>query len=153
MFTVEEKNKRRCEASQRWRKRNPEKVRETERNREPRPYNAEKSKHWRSKRLSNPKYKAKINHVANNRAIAIRAFLDEYKITKGCFDCGYKTNAKALHFDHVKEKKSFNVCNSKSINGAKKEIKKCVVRCANCHCIITHQRLVNTIRKRSNHQN
>ncbi len=60
-----------------------------------------------------------------------------YKLKNGCVDCGYALHPAALHFDHILGDKKMNVCNAKSISGAKEEIKKCVVRCANCHAIKT----------------
>jgi hypothetical protein len=41
---------------------------------------------------------------------------------KICKNCG-------KGFDHIKGEKEFNVCNAKSVNQAKKEIKKCEVVC------------------------
>ena len=147
MLTPDEKRQHQREATIRWRERNPDKVREANRKPRHRIYDPIKTKAWRIKRLKNPAYRSKLNREANTRAYAIRQWLDDYKISKGCIDCGYKINPKALHFDHIKDSKSFNVCNSKSINQAKIEIKKCVIRCANCHCIITHRRLRMSVEK------
>lgn len=65
-----------------------------------------------------------------------------YKLEKGCVDCGYKDNPVALDFDHLPEfEKKHNVSNLARSNAAPEtlwaEIAKCVVRCANCHRIIT----------------
>lgn len=92
---------------------------------------------WRKNRLKNPGYAEKIRKQENERAHKIKTFLADYKIEKGCFDCGYRKHHSALDFDHVKGVKKLNVCFSKSIGMAKKEIKKCQVVCSNCHRIRT----------------
>jgi hypothetical protein len=125
------------EASKRWRERNPGKV--TQANRRPRHrlYDAAMSKSWREKRLASPEYREQIKRQCNARATAIRRWLDQYKILHGCIDCGYKEHHAALHFDHVDGIKAMNVCNAKSVAQAKREIAKCVVRCANYHAVKT----------------
>lgn len=133
MNTNEKKEKQR-EATRRWRKRNPDKVKEANRRKRIRKYEPLKRKKWREIKLTNtPEYREKINKQMNDRATKVRRWLDNYKMEKGCIDCGYKNHHAALHFDHVRGTKKMNVCNSTSISGALNEIKKCVVRCANCH--------------------
>lgn len=68
-----------------------------------------------------------------------RAFLNRWKLTAGCFDCGYNANAFALDFDHVIGKKSFGLGYgpTRAWKPLLAEIAKCVVRCANCHRIKT----------------
>jgi hypothetical protein len=105
------------------------------------PPTPEQQKEWRARRLSRPGYKKKINAQAKDRNDKIKTWLNEYKTSQGCTDCGYNAHPAALHFDHVRGKKKLNVCNAKSIAQAKREIKKCEVRCANCHSIRTYQRL------------
>ena len=128
-------------AARQWKERNPDKVREANRRSRTRIYEPEKSKIWRQRRLAVPGYRERVTRPANDRATAIRRWLDSYKIEQGCIDCGYRKFAVALHFDHVEGRKAFNVCNAKSIDHAKREIAKCVVRCANCHAIKTHRDL------------
>ena len=125
------------EANRRWRERNPEKVRENNRRPRIRKYDSQKVKAWRTKRYLDPAYRVRINKTVNDRQTMIRRWLDAYKLSKGCVDCGYKKHHAALHFDHVRGEKEINVCNAKSIDQAKKEIEKCEVRCANCHAIHT----------------
>ena len=124
-------------ASRRWRERNPDKVRENNRRPRKRLYDSIKRKAWREKRLADPGYRDRINRQTNERATAIRRWLDDRKVSLGCVDCGFHSHPAALHFDHVKGEKTLNVCNSKSIAQAELEIAKCVVRCANCHAIKT----------------
>jgi hypothetical protein len=73
-----------------------------------------------------------------------REWLKKLKLEAGCVDCGYRAHPDALDFDHLPEfEKSFAVsrgASSKSWDTLKKEVDKCVVRCANCHRIKTSQR-------------
>lgn len=69
-----------------------------------------------------------------------RKFLDSIKLEQGCVDCGYKEHPSALQFDHIDPfKKKFKIGSnhSRSLESLLDEIKKCVVRCANCHVIRT----------------
>lgn len=72
-----------------------------------------------------------------------RAIINRYKTLKGCVDCGYKENAEALDFDHLRDKEfliSRAVAQMTSWKRIKEEVKKCEVRCANCHRIMTQKR-------------
>lgn len=97
---------------------------------------------WRLKRLTRPGYREHVNAISNARATRIRRWLDAQKLAAGCCDCGFRVHPSALHFDHISSNKTINVCNAKSITQAKKEISKCVVRCANCHAIKTWPHLL-----------
>jgi len=107
------------------------------RGREPRQYDPVRSLVWRQRRLTDPEYRRRLNHQSNERAATIRRWLDAYKLSRGCVDCGYNAHHAALHFDHVRGEKALNVCNAKSIAQAQQEIEKCEVRCANCHAVKT----------------
>ena len=98
-------------------------------------------KKWYKNKTNDPKWKEKINNQYNNRRKKIQEFIRNYKLSKGCADCGYNKHHAALEFDHVDGEKEFNVCNAKSIKQAKEEIKKCEVVCSNCHRIRTYERL------------
>ena len=53
-----------------------------------------------------------------------------------CMICGYNKNNKALGFHHIeKDDKKFTISDnlSKSIAEIKKELKKCMLVCSNCH--------------------
>lgn len=86
--------------------------------------------------------------------------INKYKLSKGCIDCGYNKHPKALCFDHkVRENKTILLDASKSganmstlvcritptdkvknrqyIKDLFNEIRKCEVRCQNCHNIKT----------------
>lgn len=64
-----------------------------------------------------------------------RDWLTEYKLERGCVDCGYRRNSAALQFDHVDpDSKEVQIGRlSMSTPRMLAEIAKCVVRCANCH--------------------
>ena len=63
-----------------------------------------------------------------------RIYIYQYKKTHPCVDCGEK-DPRCLIFDHVRGKKKNNVGSlmTNTLGQIKKEIKKCVIRCANCH--------------------
>lgn len=64
--------------------------------------------------------------------------LDDYKIKNGCIKCGIK-DYRVLEFHHLSNKE-FSIGNARynhfGIDRVRKEIKKCVVICANCHRIL-----------------
>ena len=66
------------------------------------------------------------------------------KLAQGCVDCGYNEHAVALQFDHINDDKKASVSNLIRSDYAwstiLKEIKKCEVRCSNCHAVITSRR-------------
>jgi hypothetical protein len=69
-----------------------------------------------------------------------KEFVIRYKKIFGkCIDCGIK-DWRVLQFDHIKNKSAniADMINGNSLLKIKNEIKKCVVRCANCHQIKTH---------------
>jgi len=103
----------------------------------------EKGREWRRKWWASlsPERKKEKQIKANKRAEKTRKFIANYKMEKGCADCGYNKHHSALEFDHINGDKQINVCFSKSIAQAKKEIEKCEVVCANCHRIRSYKRL------------
>jgi hypothetical protein len=76
----------------------------------------------------------------------LAAAMAEYKLERGCADCGYKAHSAALHFDHVRGEKFGNVSQSPSLSWFRQEAEKCDVVCANCHAVRTYERL--QVRKR-----
>lgn len=71
-------------------------------------------------------------------------FLHEYKLERGCVDCGYREHAEALDFDHLPGvEKSFTIGQvgiRKNRDVLLAEIAKCEVVCANCHRVRTKRR-------------
>lgn len=85
--------------------------------------------------------------LENNKLIKKRnyAFLWRYlKLFGKCIDCGVNDD-RVLEFDHVKGNKIDGVKRLAdglaSINRIKTEIRKCEVRCCNCHRIKTQEQL------------
>lgn len=61
-------------------------------------------------------------------------FVSKYLQTHPCVDCG-ESDPVVLEFDHVRGQKKDTVSRLKnsSMVAVRREIEKCVVRCANCH--------------------
>lgn len=86
-------------------------------------------------------YKNNRNYYLNkaksrNRIVRVRnrKFILNYLSTHACVDCG-ETDPIVLEFDHTGNKEfdiSFLI-RDHSIDKLKKEIKKCEIRCSNCH--------------------
>jgi hypothetical protein len=72
----------------------------------------------------------------------VNALLAAIKLERGCADCGYRKDPRAMDFDHVRGEKSFNLSQSGSIKLERilAEVEKCDVVCANCHRIRTFDR-------------
>jgi len=88
-------------------------------------------------------YKEKAKAFNKSQRKWNREFISRVKSMRGCIDCGID-NPIVLDFDHVTGQKLGNI--SDMVNNAcglakiKKEIRKCEVRCANCHRLRTHKR-------------
>lgn len=76
--------------------------------------------------------------AATDRRI-VKDWVNAQKVAAGCVDCGYNANPAALDYDHVRGVKVLCVSQCHDIAGARREIAKCVVRCANCHRIKTYE--------------
>jgi len=75
-------------------------------------------------------------------------FIDDYKLARGCTDCGWADHPKALEFDHLPgvEKRTeiarmVSQTGAYSLDDIKAEMAKCEVVCANCHRIRTYDRV------------
>lgn len=99
---------------------------------------------------------AKKHYLKNSDAIKARAndfkkvarkrnreYVDNFLKEHPCIDCG-ESDIVVLEFDHIGTDKelelSLAVNQCWSLDKIKKEMKKCVVRCANCHRRITRKR-------------
>lgn len=100
-------------------------------------------------KLTNPdKHKEKQNNIVKyNNQLKQRnfAFVFRYlKIFGKCVDCGINDN-RVLEFDHIKGNKVEGIIKLAdklaSISRIKEEIRKCEIRCCNCHRIKTQQQL------------
>ena len=88
-----------------------------------------------------PEFRRKRIEGAKKHRAEVRTWVNAYKISVGCCDCGFKKEAVALQFDHVSGKKTLAIATCRSVKKVKEEITKCVVRCANCHLIRHWRRL------------
>jgi hypothetical protein len=67
--------------------------------------------------------------------------INQYKLDRGCIDCGYNDDPVALDFDHRDpSRKLAGVAAMMTFSWARiiAELDKCAVRCANCHRIKTY---------------
>ena len=112
-----------------------DRCREKSRPKRPQP-TPEQRRAWREKRLTQPGYRERVNSTENARARRVKAWIADYKLARGCVDCGYAAHPAALDIDHM-EGKTANISSLKSVAAVEAEIArhKCVVRCANCHRI------------------
>jgi hypothetical protein len=87
--------------------------------------------------------KRKSKYITNRKNYVFRnkTFIIKYlKIFGKCVDCGIK-DIRVLEFDHINGNKVNSIAqliqDAVSINTLKQEIKKCEIRCCNCHRIKT----------------
>lgn len=92
--------------------------------------------------LNDADRKSRVAEKARKRRRMISAWIDDFKTSRGCVDCGYNANSVALDFDHVNGEKAFTISQRRQLSTKSllKEIAKCQIRCANCHRIRTHER-------------
>lgn len=79
------------------------------------------------------KHREKYNARQKKNAVENRAFIDRFKHIKGCLHCGEK-RPWVLDFHHLGDKDATIadlITYSRQV--IKKEIRKCIVLCANCH--------------------
>lgn len=90
--------------------------------------------------------KEKTNAFFRKRYRKNKAIIHQYKLDKGCTDCGYNENQEALEFDHIKPHLRGTVASQmgKSMNVIMKEVDRCEVVCSNCHSIRTYNRRKET---------
>lgn len=89
--------------------------------------------------MADPVRRASRRNYSKTAAGKTRGWLSQYKLDRGCIDCGFRAHSSALQLDH-EGKKSIEIADARSsIGRLKAEIAagKCVVRCANCHSIKT----------------
>lgn len=92
------------------------------------------SKKYRQNNLEAIKPKQRVRQ--KRLTFSKRQFVLAYAMQHGCIDCGEKDPV-VLEFDHVRDTKvstiSRLVSQNSGIEAILNEIKKCDVRCANCH--------------------
>jgi hypothetical protein len=90
---------------------------------------------WRT--ANRGKYRGYMSTNRSKRALPYVKFLVEYLEAHPCVDCT-ESNVLVLQFDHVRGVKSFelgvmSVLVAKTLVEVAREVRKCDVRCANCH--------------------
>jgi hypothetical protein len=91
---------------------------------------------------------ARMKKVRLSSRRQAREYVDAYLRTHPCLDCG-ESDPVVLDFDHVRGKKVKNL--SYMMNAGyrlwriEEEIKKCEVRCANCHRRAHHKRRIHRV--------
>jgi hypothetical protein len=78
------------------------------------------------------------------RSQANLKFLREYKVAKGCADCGWNKHHAGLEFDHLSDKfKNMGEMVRYKTARMMEELSKCEVVCGTCHNLRTWQRKVD----------
>jgi hypothetical protein len=71
-----------------------------------------------------------------NRIARRRRWIDKYKLSKGCLNCGFDKSSVSLDWHHINEKdKNHGIAHmfDHSLRRLFCELRKCVILCANCH--------------------
>lgn len=97
---------------------------------------------WLEKKIKTPSIIKDINEKRSVRSRKARAFVKRILRMGCCVDCGFD-DIRALEFDHVRGVKEFNIGRGVHygypISVIKDEIRKCRIRCSNCHRIKSHE--------------
>ena len=87
--------------------------------------------------------KEKYHTTGKARYLRRTYWLNKYKTTKGCEECGYNEHGVAIDFDHIDpSQKKFNISHrlaAATLMSLFDEIRKCRLLCANCHRIKTYK--------------
>jgi|TARA_R100001530_G_scaffold130114_1_gene100832 hypothetical protein len=81
-------------------------------------------------------------------------YLNDYKLSKGCRECGYKKSPYALEFHHrdrrlkIKNVSNFRKSSWTQLENIVKEVQKCDILCSNCHKILTKKEINNASREK-----
>ena len=79
----------------------------------------------------------------------ISNYMNEYKMKKGCQECGYNDSPYALEFHHREQKTKKNSVSMffrnswNQLDKIIEEAKKCDILCSNCHKILTQKQINN----------
>ena len=89
-------------------------------------------------RVRTPEQKRRKVLYAAKRRNRRKHHLNQYKVKKGCAECGYDLYGCALDFDHLDRSTKIAPVSRLALGSLKKlftEIRKCQVLCRNCHQI------------------
>ena len=88
-----------------------------------------KSHYYKNKQYYLVKAKRRNDRIKN----LVRQYLWEYLSHHKCVDCG-ETDPIVLEFDHIRDKKfAVSRIARRTLDQIQEEVRKCEVRCANCH--------------------
>lgn len=68
--------------------------------------------------------------------LAKKKHIRDFKVSRGCQECGYNEIPEALELDHIdRTKKNFKMSKGHYFSWEKihRELENCIVLCANCH--------------------
>lgn len=90
-------------------------------------------------------YRAASKRSKENRRPRKQEFVRRHKLLCGCKRCGYRESHYALEYHHIDPSQKDSTVSrllsgNWSLKTIKKEIKKCVVLCSNCHRL-THDEI------------
>jgi hypothetical protein len=95
-----------------------------------------KQKHKEYSKRYYEKNKAAHKQRVSLRKKELRVLWAKFKSTLSCVYCG-ENNPATFDFHHIKKdptnRKVYRLLQQQNYNGAREEIKKCIVLCANCH--------------------
>lgn len=88
----------------------------------------------------NPEKREIRDNYVKSRKNRRKFWFKKYKEARGCDKCGLKDDAVVYDWHHLKDKEfDINTSMLKSLKRLFKEIRKCVLVCANCHRKIHYQ--------------
>ena len=94
-------------------------------------------KEYDKSRYRTKEYRTKKSEFQRIRRAKNRQIIVEFLSDKSCVDCR-ESRIPALQFDHIKDKKGcISNMLDRSLESIQLEIKKCEIRCANCHAVKT----------------
>jgi hypothetical protein len=102
-------------------------------------------RHYSARRYDAKRIDRSTRPTLKTRILEKAERVSAIKVAAGCVDCGYKDHAVALDFDHLPGcDKVANISklvkNDTDWDTIAEEIAKCVVVCARCHRVRTHER-------------
>ncbi len=88
------------------------------------------------------KEEGRLNEYYRERYASNVEFIKNYKLERGCADCGYNEHFAGLEFDHIKPRLRGTVASQmgKSLRVILEEIERCEVVCGTCHQIRSWKR-------------
>lgn len=109
-----------------------------QRKRTPETFKRSRKRSYEKIKLNDKRYAGHLKSCRKSKR-GVRAWLAEYKLKRGCVDCGYKGHPAALQFDHEGKKIASISELRSSPRRILREIKagKCKIRCSICHAVKT----------------